>query len=148
MQYVLNTKTNKVLAYPTWSEIVISEPCKLITKEEAEQIERIQKHGPKYDQGKLDWSLLPFKELEELVTIYEFGQKKYYRDSWKQGFEYSKLFSAALRHMFDWWQGNKNDAESNRHLLAHAIWNLLTLMYMEMNKNGTDDRACNKEIEF
>ena len=38
--------------------------------------------GKKFDQGKLDWSLVPFKSLEGMVKVLMFGEQKYSRDNW------------------------------------------------------------------
>ena len=40
--------------------------------------------GIKYDSGKLRWTLLPFRELEEVVKVLEKGAVKYDFDNWKK----------------------------------------------------------------
>jgi hypothetical protein len=39
--------------------------------------------GKKFDRDKVDWTLMPWKELEQVLEVLEFGAKKYSRDNWK-----------------------------------------------------------------
>jgi len=97
--------------------------------------------APKETAGKLQWDLFPFDVIEDVVQIYEFGTQKYYKNSWRKGFAYSKIFSAALRHLFSFFYGMEDiDPESGKLHIDHAIWNLITLSYMIKNEKGTDDR--------
>ncbi len=37
------------------------------------------------DSGKRDWDLVPWRQLEEVVKILEFGARKYDRWNWQKG---------------------------------------------------------------
>lgn len=93
------------------------------------------KEGLKLDNGKLDWSLLPFETLEGVVEVLQFGEKKYTRDNWKlvENAE-NRYFSALLRHIFRHKAGEKKDIESGLSHLDHAIANLIFLKYFELKK--------------
>ena len=39
--------------------------------------------GVKYDKGKPQWDLLPWKEMEDVVKVLTFGASKYASDNWK-----------------------------------------------------------------
>ena len=82
----------------------------------------------KYDQGKLRWDLLPFRELDQVADIYTFGSIKYEANSW-QNVEKERYHAALLRHISKYMQGEVLDEESQKHHLAHAAWNCLALLY-------------------
>jgi hypothetical protein len=97
--------------------------------------------APKHDEGRLPWHLFPFDALEDVVRVFDFGKQKGYPEhSWRKGFHYSRIFSATCRHLFAWWRGEENDAESGLSHLSHACWNVITLLDMTRRKSGTDDR--------
>lgn len=69
--------------------------------------------GQKLDQGKLRWSLLPWKAAEEVVKVLEFGAQKYAPDNWRKVPNASQRYKeAAMRHMVELMQG--------RHLTLRA----------------------------
>ena len=39
--------------------------------------------GMKFDDGKRDFTLLPWDSVENIVEVLEFGAKKYSRDNWR-----------------------------------------------------------------
>lgn len=86
--------------------------------------------GTKFDQNKLDWTLLPWKEVEQVLEILEFGAKKYSRDNWKE-VESSRYEKAAMRHLVSYVTGEKLDQESGKSHLAHLVCNALFLMWKD-----------------
>lgn len=86
--------------------------------------------GVKYDQGKLRWTLLPWRTLKGVVEILEMGAKKYAEDNWKK-VEPQRYKDAALRHLTDWLSGEKTDFESGKSHLYHCICCLLFLAWFE-----------------
>ena len=84
--------------------------------------------GLKSDHGKLQLDLVPVNSINEIAKIFEHGLKKYGKNNWKKGIKHSRLYSAALRHIFSWWNGNDNDDESGLPHLYHAIVNLIMIM--------------------
>jgi len=88
--------------------------------------------GVKYDQGKRMWCLMPWRELDSVVDVLTFGAKKYSPDNWKK-VDVEKYKSAVMRHLSAWFQGNKVDEEDGASHLAHAICNLLFLMWFDNN---------------
>ena len=91
--------------------------------------------GKKYDAGKLRWSLLPIKPVEEIVKVLMFGANKYGDNNW-QGLEGGKerYYDAMLRHIAAWKEGEQNDSESGLLHLAHAGCCLLFLLWFEVSK--------------
>ena len=93
--------------------------------------------GVKYDHGKLQWSLLPFRALQEVVGVLGFGAKKYAADNWKIVPEArTRYVDAAFRHITDWHTKERLDDETGKSHLAHAICCLLFLLWFEQEDRG------------
>lgn len=80
-------------------------------------------NGVKYDDGKLDYTLLPYEALQEVVKVLMYGAKKYPEaDNWKRVSDPRKRYNkAALRHLFAEVSGETIDKESGLYHLAHAV---------------------------
>lgn len=98
----------------------------------------------KFDDGKVDWSLVPFEALEGMAQVLEFGAKKYDRWNWTTGggFKWTRILGSCLRHIFAFMRGEDNDPESGLSHISHAQCNLLFLAYYIRNKDkmNKDDR--------
>jgi hypothetical protein len=91
--------------------------------------------GKKYDEGKLRWDLLMWREMQQVVKVLQYGANKYDDENWKYvDRARERYFSACLRHITTWWQGEQNDAETGLSHLAHAICDLLFLMWFDNEK--------------
>ncbi len=78
--------------------------------------------GEKHDQGKTRYDLIPSKSLRELAEVLTFGAEKYAPDNWKKVPEPEKrYYSALLRHLEAWREGELIDGESGKPHLAHAL---------------------------
>ena len=94
----------------------------------------------KYDNDKPRTDLLPTKALMAIASIYGFGAAKYDEWNWANGFKWSRLYGAVLRHLFAWSAGETLDSESNKSHLLHAACGLLMLIEHEIRNIGKDDR--------
>ena len=107
-------------------------------------IEPNGKSAIKYDDGKTDWSLVPFEALEGMADVLAFGAKKYASWNWTDGggFSYSRVLRSCLRHIFAFMRGEDNDPESGLSHISHAQCNLLFLAYYirDKKKFSKDDR--------
>lgn len=92
--------------------------------------------GVKHDGFKLDWSFLPPEVIEEALKVYAMGAKKYGRANYLKGIAYSRLFSAAMRHLWAWWRGEEKDEESGLSHLSHALWNVMSLLEFTLGRSG------------
>lgn len=91
--------------------------------------------GRKDDAGKLQWHLLPLKEVEEVVRVLMYGAGRYGADNWQHVEDGpTRYYNAAMRHLAADQQGTKYDAESGLHHLAHAIASLLFRMHLERER--------------
>ena len=104
------------------------------TKNQVEMFD--QTKGMKFDSGKLDYTLVPWDGLEEIVKVLEFGAKKYDRDNWRkvEGAQ-QRYLAAAFRHLAAYSMGEKTDSETDISHLAHAGCCLLFLLALE-KRNG------------
>lgn len=96
----------------------------------------------KFDGGKPTYELLPLELLSDVNRVLQHGAAKYGIRNWckKDGFKLSRCYNALLRHMIAWWNGEDNDPETGVSHLAHAMCNLLFMMYHFKNNKQSDDR--------
>jgi len=119
------------------SEETVTEPIK-------------KKRAPKNNlkEAKPDMSLLPLDLLTELLCpAYEVGIKKYWRDSWREGFKSTIMFAACLRHMTAFFFKGEDydpDALKNQkikvHHLGSAIFCLISMYDSWKNHPELDNR--------
>lgn len=97
------------------------------------------KKGKKYDNGKLMYHLLPFRELDSVVRVLTFGMKKYGEDDWKKFVlrddNEKRYMSACLRHISEYSQRKTNDNETGEQHISHAICCLLFVLWKENEKS-------------
>jgi hypothetical protein len=93
------------------------------------------KTGVKFDQDKPQWTLVPFKALDEVVKVLTIGARKYAPDNWKKvPNARQRYIDAAFRHMSAYAAGEKLDDETGKSHLAHAMCCLLFLLAFDLDK--------------
>lgn len=93
------------------------------------------KQGKKFDDGKLNWWLLPLEPVEEIIKVLMHGAKKYGKFNWQDVDNYKERYYSALhRHLTSWRKGERLDQETNLPHLAHAGCCLLFLLWKELSK--------------
>lgn len=92
----------------------------------------------KKDSGKLQWSLMPFEELKDVVKVLMHGAEKYSPDNWKKCDNVVRYKDALMRHVIAYVSGEEIDSEFGLSHLAHAVCNCLFLMWFDKHK---DDKA-------
>lgn len=101
--------------------------CRVISSNNPDTL----KEGTKYDGGKPMLDLVP-PSLEEAVgQILTMGAKKYNRNNWKKGINYSRIIASLKRHLNEFYKGNLIDIESGKPHLWHAACNLAFLIEFE-----------------
>lgn len=83
----------------------------------------------RYNDGKLEWSLLDYQALTPLVEVMMYGCKKYKRDDWKKGFPKEKLIDSLLRHAHALADGQELDPENNIHHVGGIMFNAMVYYY-------------------
>jgi hypothetical protein len=90
------------------------------------------KEGTKYDGNKPPLYLLSNYAMEEIAHVLDFGAKKYEPWNWSKGIHYSRVISAAKRHIAKWENREDIDKETNTNHLANAMCNLMFILDYEM----------------
>lgn len=102
--------------------------------------------GVKYDTDKPRWGLLPFEQVEEVVDVLTSGAKKYSVGNWmKVPDAEERYFDAMLRHVTQYHYGEKQDDETGKSHLAHAICCALFIMWFDDNKSPDIEPIPEKE---
>lgn len=100
--------------------------------------------GKKFDTGKAPMDMIgEFSHSLGLVSkVMRFGADKYGKHNWKQGMLHSRLYAAALRHIFQSLSRDEpdEDEESGIDHLAHAQCCISMLLEMKHKGLGIDDR--------
>jgi hypothetical protein len=96
--------------------------------------------GVKFDNGKVGVHLLPPGPLLEIAAVLDFGAKKYAAYNWTNGIAYSRVYGAALRHLWAWFRGEDSDPETGLSHLAHAGCCVLFLLQYVRTRQSFDDR--------
>ena len=96
----------------------------------------MQIEGLKFDGGKLRWSLIPKGTINKVVQVLEHGASKYTAENWQHVPNATqRYYDATLRHIDAWWQGEVLDGETGLPHLAHAVTNLLFLIWIEESQD-------------
>jgi hypothetical protein len=94
----------------------------------------------KYDTDKPRLDLLPVDPLIAVAQVLTYGSLKYSAHNWRKGFQWSRLYAAALRHLLAHMNGQDKDPETGLSHLSHAACCLMFLLEHEMKGLGVDDR--------
>lgn len=91
----------------------------------------------------LKW--LPIEALERIARHYEAGAAKYGPDNWKQGIPESRCLSSALRHLYQYSRGERDEDH-----LAATAFNVLAILYFQAKglqggEGAFDSRCVNRK---
>lgn len=89
------------------------------------------------------YDLMPKAGLDAIAEVFAFGAEKYASHNWRRGYEWSKSYSALMRHMTAHWDGETHDPESGLPHLAHAgchVMFMLTWLAEQGEGGQFDDR--------
>ena len=95
--------------------------------------------GIKYDEGKLRIDLIPPEIIRVLATVFAHGADKYGERNWEKGMRYGRLWAAAQRHLWSWWNGEDIDESGYSHLW-HSLASIAMLIVLHKRGTGEDDR--------
>ncbi len=128
-----------------------------MSREEVREQVKAAKEALHYSKDKSGVDQIPPEVLLEWGNVYTYGAKKYARDNWRGGTNWSEMYGSAMRHLLKFWQGEDFDAcdgspgcagadadfcriHSRQHHLAQAIWNIAAIRYWQIHTKGVDDR--------
>lgn len=80
------------------------------------------------------FDLIPWEAMDEVARVYNAGAQKYAAHNWRNGYEWSKSFAAACRHLFAFWRGEDRDPELGTLHLANAVFHLLGLITFSLDR--------------
>lgn len=86
------------------------------------------------------FDLLPTGALTELAKHYGRGAQKYDDNNWRRGYEWSKNYAAAQRHMNAFWGGEDIDPETGTPHVISAAWHMFALYEFMQDFPEYDDR--------
>ena len=115
------------------------------TKEQVEAMKQSLTNSPqafqalRYNQGKVEWSLVDYKSLEPMVRVLEYGCKKYARNNWKKGMPVTQIIESMLRHTYKLLEGELVDPESGVEHVGHIQCNAMFLAYVLNEKPEFND---------
>ena len=101
--------------------------------------------GVKYDAGKDPIALLDSFALTQLAKVLGYGEFKYEAHNWRKGMAWSRVYSAAQRHLLAWNDGEDIDPESGLPHLAHAFCCIMFLLNYSKTHQEKDDRYDRRE---
>jgi hypothetical protein len=96
--------------------------------------------GVKHDQDKPDYTLVPYKALDEVVKVLTYGSKKYSRDNWRH-VDPKRYEAAMMRHFSKYMQGEPIDPETGYHHIAHMACSVLFLLENELKKDAQEPKS-------
>lgn len=95
----------------------------------------------KKDDGKPPISLIPYEFLEGTAKVLEFGARKYSAYGWADSdMEYSRIISAAYRHLGKFEKGEDIDSETGLSHLLHLSCCVMFLYMYRLTGLGKDNR--------
>lgn len=99
------------------------------------------------------YALIPVEALRKVASLYGKGAEKYSAHNWRLGYEWSKSYSALMRHANQFWGGEDLDPETGLPHLAAVVFHAMTLMTFMEEQTAFDDRyttkrcyICNKSV--
>lgn len=95
--------------------------------------------GLRYNAGKNQLELIPVEWTWALGLVLTSGAIKYAIRNWERGMKWSYLIGCISRHVAKFMCGERYDAESGCHHMAHVAWNALALMSYDIREIGERD---------
>ena len=100
--------------------------------------------GKKYDEGKLEYSLIPVQSTREIVKVLMFGKNKYGKENWKLVDNPIERYMNALeRHIYATKEALESkqyrklyDSETGILHMAHAGCCVLFIIWFILNKKS------------
>jgi hypothetical protein len=80
----------------------------------------------KHDNGKIKWSMFPWRAAAKMMAVVAHGAAKYGHDNWRNAEpdEAERYVDAAARHIIAYFEGEKIDPDSGNPHLWHAMCSL------------------------
>lgn len=89
----------------------------------------------RYNQGKVEWSLMHYGSMVPMIRVLMFGAKKYAPDNWKKGLDRRQILESMQRHLAALMDGEDIDPESGESHMAHIQCNAMFFNYFFVLNN-------------
>lgn len=96
--------------------------------------------GVKHDQEKPEMALLSSIGLLKIAEVMTYGKKKYSANNWRGGIAWTRVLSAAFRHLVAYIGGEDKDPETGFSHMAHLGCCVLFILEFEDTHSNLDDR--------
>lgn len=96
--------------------------------------------GKKFDGDKPNLALIPKEAMWMMGQAFAYGAKKYGEENHKSGLSIKRQLAAALRHIYQFLDGEDFDSESGLNHLGHALASVAMATYTYENNEEFDDR--------
>jgi hypothetical protein len=91
----------------------------------------------RFNEGKLQWTMMDFKSMAPMIQVLMYGAKKYDRDNWKKACPKKlDLLDSLERHFIGLVAGESVDPESGLPHIGHLMCNAMFYSYWEQKTNG------------
>jgi len=100
----------------------------------------MEEKGKKFDGEKPNLALIPKEAMWMMGEAFSYGGKKYGEENHKQGLSIKRQLAAALRHIYQFLDGEDLDSESGLNHLGHALASVAMATYTFTNNQEFDDR--------
>lgn len=94
----------------------------------------------KFDDGKPPIDLVDKELIIEVAKILGYGAEKYEAHNWRTGLPLTRYYSAAMRHLMAWNDGEDVDPESGLSHISHAACNMMFILRLMKDKPELDNR--------
>lgn len=105
-----------------------------------ETIQPLLSEGTKYDSAKPRMDLLDAQWLRDVAGVMTFGAEKYDAHNWRKGINFSRVISAAYRHLTAINDGEDLDPETGKPHSAHLSCCAMFLNWYLTHRVEYDDR--------
>jgi hypothetical protein len=92
------------------------------------------------------FDLIPKSPLWQVAELYGVGARKYADRNWERGYNWSLSFAALNRHLWQFWAGEDNDAETGLPHLASVVFHAFALMEYAATHPEFDDRPVSRGV--
>ena len=97
-------------------------------------------NGDRFNDGKIDYTLLPPEAMDLAAKVFMYGSTKYDDFNWCKGLKYRTILASLKRHLRAFEYGEDMDEESKHSHVAHICCNIFMLAFMTENRTDLDDR--------
>ena len=119
----------------------------VVTSDQADEIIDREIHDRMYpvdtgkNEGKARYDLVDPLLIDTLAEVLTVGADKHGARNWHEKPKpWGSYFAATMRHLWAWWKGERQDADTGLSHLGHAVASLMFLMVYENERIGEDDR--------